>query len=116
MSVLVSQFLQNAARILDAAERVSGDGSKPLLYPDMTILIGPEGGIRMVTESAQLPLEYLQSHHGAQMAYRVTQDETKVRLEGRAGGRTCLFEAERPDVVARTLLGSNQSPCYLLLE
>jgi hypothetical protein len=113
----VSQFLQNAARILDAAECASsGNGSKGLHYPDMTILIGPEGGIQMVTESGELPLEVLQTHHGAQMAYRVTQQETKVRLEGRAGGRTCLFEAERPEVVARTLLGSGGAPRYLLID
>ena len=70
----------------------------------------------MVTESAELPLEILQAHHGAQMAYRITQQETKVRLEGRAGGRTCLFEAERPDVAARALLGSGGAPRYFLLS
>jgi hypothetical protein len=99
----VSRFLQNAARILEAAESVSG--SQAFLYPEMTILIGPEGGIRMVTQGTGLPLDVLQQEHGAQMIYRVTQQESSVRLEGRAGSRTCLFEAEKPDGAARILLG-----------
>ena len=70
----------------------------------------------MVTESAELPIDVLQAHHGARMAYRVTQQETKVRLEGRAGGRTCLFEAEKPDVAARTLLDRGRGAPYLLIE
>ena len=59
----------------------------------------------MVTEGTGLPLDVLQQEHGAQMIYRVTQQESRVRLEGRAGSRTCLFEAEKPDGAARILLG-----------
>ena len=99
----MSRFLQNAARILEAAESVSGSQSS--LYPEMTISIGSEGGIRMVTHGTGLPLEVLQQEHGAQMIYRITQQESRVRLEGRAGARTCLFEAEKPDWAARILLG-----------
>ena len=99
----VSRFLQNAAKILEAAESVTSSQSS--LYPEMTISIGPEGGIRMVTHGTGLPLEVLQQEHGAQMIYRVTQQESRVRLEGRAGSRTCLFEAEKPDWAARILLG-----------
>ena len=65
-----------------------------------------------MTQGAGLPLEVLQHEHGAQMIYRVTQQESRVRLEGRAGGRTCLFEAEKPDGVARALLGDG--PRYAL--
>jgi hypothetical protein len=99
----VSRFLKNAARILEAAESVSSSQSS--LYPEMTILIGPEGGIRMVTQGTGLPLDVLQQEHGAQMVYRVTQQDSRVRLEGRAGARTCLFEAEKPNRAARILLG-----------
>lgn len=59
----------------------------------------------MVTQGTGLPLEVLQQEHGSQMIYRVTQQESRVRLEGRAGSRTCLFEAEKPDGAARILLG-----------
>ena len=58
-----------------------------------------------MTQGTGLPLDVLQQEHGAQMIYRVTQQESRVRLEGRAGSRTCLFEAEKPDGAARILLG-----------
>lgn len=51
------------------------------------------------------PLESLQTHHGAQMAYRVSQQETTVRVEGRAGWETCLLTTAKPERVARLLLG-----------
>ena len=108
----VSRFLQNASRILEAAESVSS--SHASTYPEMTISIGPEGGIRMVTQGTGLPLDVLQQEHGAQMIYRVTQQESRVRLEGRAGSRTCLFEAEKPDRAARILLGDG--PRYALVQ
>jgi len=90
-------------KILEAAESVTSSQSSS--FPELTISIGPEGGIRMVTEGTGLPLDMLQQEHGAQMIYRVTQQESRVRLEGRAGSRTCLFEAERTDGAARILLG-----------
>ena len=108
--VSVSRFLQNASRILEAAESVTSSQSS--LYPELTISIGPEGGIRMVTQGTGLPLDVLQQQHGSQMIYRVTQQESSVRLEGRAGSRTCLFEAEKPNWAARILLGDG--PRYTL--
>ena len=51
-------------------------------------------------------LESLQAHHGTQMAYRVSQQETTVRVEGRAGWKTCLLKTAKPDGVARLLLRS----------
>jgi hypothetical protein len=75
----------------------------------MTILITPEGGIRMVADS-DWPLDSLQLHHGARMAYRVSHNAANVRVEGRAGSRTCLFETAKPDRAARLLL--NGSPNY----
>ncbi|MGD0436544.1 MAG: hypothetical protein ABSB86_08760, partial [Bryobacteraceae bacterium] len=42
--------------------------------------------------------------HGARMAYRVNQSASIVRVEGRAGARTCLFETAKPERAARLLL------------
>jgi predicted ATPase len=102
----VSRFLDNAAQILDAAESAVQSGHAPT---DMTILITAEGAIRMVADS-DWPLESLQSHHGAKMAYRVSQNASLVRVEGRADSRTCLLETVKPERVARFLL--NTSPSY----
>jgi hypothetical protein len=94
-------FLDNARNILGAAENVYfSTGS---LQPT-SILIAPEGGIRVVSGSEDWSLESLRVHHGARMAYRVSQRGGRVQLEGRAGSRTCLFEAEKPDGAAGLLL------------
>ena len=102
----MSRFLDNAAQILDAAENAVQSGHAPT---DMTILITAEGTIRMLADS-DWPLDSLQSHHGAKMAYRVSQNASVVRVEGRAGSRTCLFETAKPERAARLLL--NSSPSY----
>jgi hypothetical protein len=96
----VSRFLDNATKIFEAAESALQSGNEP---SDVTILIGPEGGIRMVAGS-DWPLDSLQLHHGAQMAYRVSGQEKTVRVQGRAGWQTCVLETEKPEVVARRLL------------
>jgi hypothetical protein len=75
----------------------------------MTILITAEGGIHMVADS-DWPLDTLQLHHGAKMAYRVSQSASVVRVEGRADSRTCLFETAKPERAARLLL--NSFPSY----
>ena len=98
----MSRFVENATRIFEAAESTAEAGH---IVTDMAILIGPEGGIRMIADS-DWPLESLRLQHGAQMAYRVTQHQTSVKVEGRAGSRTCLFESEKPASVARLLLSS----------
>ncbi len=102
----MSRFLDNAAQILDAAESAVQSGHVPT---DMTILITAEGGIRMVADS-DWPLDSLQMHHGAKMAYRVSQSASVVRVEGRADSRTCLFETAKPERAARLLL--NSAPSY----
>ena len=102
----MSRFVDNAMQILDAAENAVQAGQTPT---DMTILITAEGGIRMVADS-DWPLDSLKLHHGAKMAYRVSQDASHVRVEGRADSRTCLFETVKPGRVARLLL--NSSPAY----
>ena len=104
----MSRFVDNAVQIFDAAENAVRSGHTP---SEMTILISAEGGIRMVADS-DWPLDSLQAHHGARMAYRVSQCASMVRVEGRAGSRTCLFETEKPERAARLLL--NQSPNYNL--
>jgi hypothetical protein len=102
----VSRFVDNAVSILDAAESNLRAGHTP---SEMTILITPEGGIRLVAD-CDWPLESLKSHHGAKMAYRVSHNDAVVRVEGRAGSRTCLFETAKPERAARLLL--NRSPNY----
>ena len=107
---IVSRFVENAAKLFEAAEGAAQAGNQ---LSETTILISPTGGIRMVIDS-DWPLESLLAHHGAQMAYRVSQQETTVRVQGRAGGKTCLFETERPDEVARRLLGHERCQYTLL--
>ena len=97
-------FLDNARNILDAAENVLFSTGT---LEETSILIAPEGGIRVVSESGW-SLESLRVHHGARMAYRVSQRDGRVQLEGRAGSRTCLFEAEKPDGAARLLLANTR--------
>ena len=106
----VSRFVDNAVQILNAAENVVETGHTP---SEMTILISAEGGIRMIADS-DWPLDSLQAHHGAGMAYRVSHGASMVRVEGRAGSRTCLFETAKPDWAARHLL--NRTPSYRGLE
>jgi len=102
----VSRFADNAVRILEAAESAAESGHRP---SEMTILITPEGGLRLLADS-DWPLESLEAHHGAKMAYRVSQRDAIVRVEGRAGSRTCLFETVKPERAARFLL--NHTPNY----
>ncbi|MCP5120751.1 MAG: hypothetical protein GY953_58910 [bacterium] len=96
----MSRFLENAAEIFDAAERSFEAGHSP---SDLTILIGPNGGISLVADS-DWPLDSLQAHRGARMVYRVSQRDKTVRLEGREGSRTCVFETAKPERAARRLL------------
>jgi len=92
---------EQARNILDAAESASRSGQ---VCTEMTILIGPEGHIRMVADS-DWPLESLARHHGAQSAYRVSEETGRIRVEGRDGMRRCLLESSSPARVARLLLG-----------
>ena len=87
-------------QLLEAAESVVQAGHTP---SDLTVLITEEGSIRMVADS-DWSLDALQMHHGARMAYRVSQTAAHVRVEGRAGSRTCLFETAKPERAARLLL------------
>jgi len=100
----VTRFRENAVRILEVAESAMEGNLTPT---DLTIVIGGEGGIRILGES-DWSLESLQSHHGADMVYRVRQQGNAVRLEGRAGSRTCLFESAKLDGAALGLLATDR--------
>jgi hypothetical protein len=95
--------MDNAASIFEAAETAMSAGH---VATDMTIVIGQGGGIRMIAES-DWPLDNLQAHLGAEMVYRIRQQDNSLRLEGRAGSRTCLFETEKLNKVARKLLAGH---------
>lgn len=101
----MSQFLRNAVEIFDAAELSSEAGHQP---SDLTILIGPMGEVNLVA-ACDWPLDSLQAHRGAVMAFRVSQQDNTVRLQGRAGSRTCLFETAKPNGAARNLLADPPS-------
>jgi hypothetical protein len=91
----------HAREIMDAAESASRQGQ---VCSEMTILIGPQGNIRMVADS-DWPLDSLVWHHGAQSAYRVSERTGSIRVEGRDGTRRCLLASSSPARVARFLLG-----------
>jgi len=97
----VSRFVQNALDILESAKASQRIGHTP---SEVTILIGAEGGIRIVSDS-DWPLDSLAAHHGASMAYRVTPETAGVRVEGRAAGQSCVLESQKPaDQFKRLLL------------
>jgi hypothetical protein len=100
----VSRFVENAVKLMDAAETAVQTGHSP---SHMTILLGCEGGIRMIADS-DWPLDSLQAYHGASTVYRVSERQEKVRVEGREGLRTCLFESPSPQQAARMILGGNK--------
>lgn len=102
----MSRFVENAERIFEAAESAGAAGQS---VSEMTILIAPTGGISLVAGSGR-PLDSLRQERGAEMAYRVSRERGLLRVEGRAGSRTCLFEAAKPERAARLLLGN--TPFY----
>ena len=106
----MGRFLDNAENLLQAAESAREAGP---VESDWTILYVPEEGIRMIAGN-DWPLESLQAHYGAGMVYRVQQQESTVKVEGRAGSRACLLESEKPKAVARRLLPDRRE--YLLIE
>jgi hypothetical protein len=86
--------------ILEAAESAGSPSH-------MTILIGCEGNaghIKMFADS-DWPLDSLSWQHGAKTAYRVSEQNGSVKVEGREGSRTCLMESAKPAQIARFLLG-----------
>jgi hypothetical protein len=98
----VSRFAENAAKIFDAAESAARSGHA---LSDMSVLIGVNGAIRMVAGS-DWSLESLRAHHGADMAFRVTERDSHVTVEGRTQRQTCHLRSEDPARIARHLLHS----------
>jgi|SRR5436190_20997354 len=99
--VSVSRFVENAEKLMDAAVQT---GHQP---SHLTILLGCEGGMRMIADS-DWPLDSLQSHHGATTVYRISQRREKVRVEGREGQRRCLFESANTQFAAKLILGATR--------
>jgi hypothetical protein len=95
----VSQFLDDAAGIFDVAQSAADSGAGSAV----TILVGVEGGIRMLADS-DWPLASLAAHHGASAVYRVDSRQGIITVDGRSGGRTCRLAGEQPAAVARRLL------------
>jgi mannose-6-phosphate isomerase-like protein (cupin superfamily) len=96
----VRAFLKDAESILQAAENAALATPEPA---NMTILIGPEGGIHILAES-DWPLASLEAHHGARTLYRVNQGQGRVSVDGRSGNQRCHLEMEHPQAVACRLL------------
>jgi regulation of enolase protein 1 (concanavalin A-like superfamily) len=99
----VSQFIENAREIFEAAENSAAAGVASVEY---TILLGaPRGGIHMIANS-DWSLSALQQQHGAQLAYRVSQANGRVTVDGREGQRTCRMEADSANRTAQFLLNA----------
>jgi hypothetical protein len=98
--VFQDAFLENAASIYAAAESTARAGYE---VTEMTILVRSDGGVRLVAGS-DWPLESLRLHHGADMAYRVKQDERKISVDCRTGSRNCRIEAGETEGAARRML------------
>jgi hypothetical protein len=98
--VSVSRFVEDAAKLMDAAETAAQTGHPP---SHLTILLGCEGGMRIIADS-DWPLDSLQSYHGAPTVYRVSRLREKVRVEGREGLRRCLFESPISQFAAKLIL------------
>ena len=96
--------MENAESIWQTAESAANAGHNP---SDLTILIGTDGAIRMLAD-CDWPLDSLSRHHGAKMAYRVREENGKLRLDGKSGSATCTLETRTPNSVARQLLGVGQ--------
>ena len=102
----MSRFFDDAKGIFEAAESAYRSGQS---VSDTIVLIGPDGAIEMLAGS-DWPLDRLAAERGAERAYRVGEAGGRVRLEARAGSRTCRLESESPGQVARQLLGFSPAP------
>ena len=96
----MDRFLDNAARILEGGRSAVQAGCSESAW---TVLIAREGGIRMVANS-DWPLESLARESGAEMAYRVSVNCTRVSVDGLSHGRRCTVQSEPIATVFRRLL------------
>ena len=103
----MSQFIENAREIFEAAENSAAAGHQSAEY---TILLGSsQGGIHMIANS-DWSLGALQQAHGAAQAYRVSQLNGRVTVDGRDGQRVCRLEAQPALRTAQFLL--NAAPAW----
>jgi adenosyl cobinamide kinase/adenosyl cobinamide phosphate guanylyltransferase len=105
----VSIFWDNAARIMEAAVAAVATGFAT--SETMTVLIGHEGGMHLLPNN-DWPLDRLAQERGARMAYRVSQTDDKVMVNGLQGMAKCLLEADKPESRAKALL--RDRPQYFL--
>lgn len=91
----MSRFAEQAEEIFRAAQS-AGTAS------EMTILLGADG-IRLIADS-DWPLDSLLWHHGAKTAYRVSERDGRIRVEGREGATRCVVESARLQTIARMLI------------
>jgi hypothetical protein len=98
----VSLFAEHVQQLLDAAQSASSRGET---CTEMTILIGQDNGIYMIAAS-DWPLDSLALDRGSRAAYRITDLNGSIRVEGREGSRHCVMEATSPAQTARMLLGA----------
>jgi hypothetical protein len=85
----VSPFLRNAHEIFDTARQAAPPSSGEDCR--MAILVQDDGSIHMCP-SAGWDLECLRRHHGAAMAYAVTRNQARVRVEARSRVESCTLE------------------------
>ncbi len=103
----MSQLFENAQRIFETAGSVAEAGAGS----DYAILIGYDGAIQMVA-GCDWALDALRAERGARSAYRVTDVNGQVRVEGRSRAETCVLEAQSARAAARGLLADR--PRYSL--
>ena len=96
----VSRLLDNATRILEAAETMRTAGHEAA---DWCILVGPSGELHMVADS-DWSLDSLKKHHGASLAYRVRQQDGRICVEGKDDRRDIEISSNNSSRVVRLLL------------
>ncbi len=96
-----SRFAQRAAELLETAASAVANGQQ---LSEMTVLVDPQGGIRLIADS-DWPLQSLAAEHGAKSAYRVARNSTGIRVVAMEAGRSCTLESADPARAARLLLG-----------
>ena len=96
----MSRLVQQAQSFLEAALAAHRSGE---VCTEMTVLIGQDGAIRMCAES-DWPLDSLSRERGARAAYRISEHNGRVTVEGREGSHTCCLESQSQKSIARLLL------------
>jgi len=99
--------LQHAEEIFATARQAGQDDC------EVAILIQRDGGILMVPVSGW-ELEPLRMHHGASAAYRVSRNGSRVRVEARSAGETCMLQSESPARAVRACM--HDFPQYLTTQ